>query len=107
VTDASAKATRKLPEVTAAHTVKIDPVETEARRVIFISALATDTDRPWTDVTTEAPIAESQNAARNPPCIIPAGFSNRSWAVIRHVVIPGDVLSMQTIPRVRSLFGGT
>jgi len=39
--------------------------------------------------------------------MIPAGLANRSSAVIRHVHRPGTDLSMQVMPSVRSLFGGT
>src|SRR5207248_4617616 len=50
---------------------------------------------------------ESAKAARNPPWTMPVGLADRSSATIRHTVRPGSRLSRQTIPRVRSQFGGT
>ena len=52
-------------------------------------------------------MAESQIAARNPPWMMPAGLQNRSSAPACQTVVPGPDLSTQTIPRVRSQFGGT
>ena len=52
-------------------------------------------------------MAESANAARKPPCTMPVGLAKRSSATMRHTVRPGSLLSMHTIPRVRSQFGGT
>ena len=39
--------------------------------------------------------------------MIPAGLAKRSSAVMRQVQRPGVDLSTQTMPSVRSLFGGT
>jgi N-acetylglucosamine-6-phosphate deacetylase len=58
-------------------------------------------------VRAEAPIAESQIAARNPPWMIPAGLQKRSSDEALQVVEPGTDLSTQTIPRLRSQLGGT
>ena len=55
----------------------------------------------------DAPIAESQNAARNPPCIIPTGLQKRSSAVMVHTVTPGSSFLTHTMPSVRSQGGGT
>src|SRR5439155_3568400 len=73
----------------------------------FSSALAANTLRSRANVRALAPIDESAKAARNPPWTMPVGLANRSSATIRHTVRPGSRLSRQTIPRVRSQFGGT
>ena len=39
--------------------------------------------------------------------MVPAGLAKRSSAVMRQVQRPGTDLSTQTMPRVRSLLGGT
>ena len=104
---ASANATRDPPETISAAQVRVVPGETGAKKLIFISALLAKTLRPCTKVTAAAPMDESANAARNPPCTIPAGLAKRSSAVTRHVQRPGTDLSRQTIPRVRSQLGGT
>jgi len=104
---ASTNATVEPPETTSAVQVRMAPGGTGARKLIFISALAENTLRPCTKVTAAAPIDESAKAARNPPCMVPAGLAKRSWAVMRQVQRPGSDLSTQTMPRVRSLLGGT
>jgi len=104
---ASRKATAEPPETTAASQVRLVPGRTGRRKLTFISALATLTGRPRAKLTAAAPIAESQHAAAKPPWITPAGLANRSWASTRQTVRPGTDLSTQTMPRVRSQFGGT
>ncbi len=104
---ASTNATVEPPETTSAVQVSTAPGGTGARKLIFISALAAKTLRPWTNVTAAAPMAESAKAPRNPPCMIPAGLAKRSSAVMRQVQRPGVALSRHTIPSVRSLLGGT
>jgi N-acetylglucosamine-6-phosphate deacetylase len=54
-----------------------------------------------------APMAESQQAARNPPWSTPTGLVKRSSAGICHTVVPGSDLSTHTMPSVRSQLGGT
>ena len=78
-----------------------------ARKLIFTSALTQNTRRSSTKVTAAAPMAESANAPRKPPCMIPAGLAKRSSAFMRQVVRPGTDLSTQVIPSVRSQLGGT
>jgi hypothetical protein len=107
VTLASTKATRRPPETTSAVQTRSAPGGTGARKLIFISALAANTLRPWTNVTAAAPMAESAKAPRNPPCMMPAGLAKRSSAVMRQTQRPGVALSTHVMPRVRSLFGGT
>ncbi len=107
VTPASTKATRRPPETTSAVHVSTPPGRTAARKLTFISALAENTFRPLAQVTVAAPMAESQNAAMNPPWRTPAGFVNLSSAAISQTVRPGSDFSTQTIPRVRSQLGGT
>jgi hypothetical protein len=104
---ASTKTTRLPPETTREAQVSMPPVRTGRRKLIFISALEELTFSPLAQVTVAAPMAESQQAARNPPWITPTGLAKRSSAGIRHVVRPGSVLSMQIMPRVRSQLGGT
>jgi hypothetical protein len=104
---ASTNATVEPLETTSAVQVRMAPGCTGARKLIFISALAEKTWRPLTDVTVAAPMDESANAARNPPCMVPAGLAKRSSAVICQTQRPGTDLSMQTMPSVRSLLGGT
>jgi transketolase len=104
---ASTNAMRAPPETTSASQVSRAPAWTGRRKLTFISAFATRTGLPRANVTAEAPIAESQQAATNPPWITPAGLAKRSCACTRHAVRPGSDLSVQTMPRVRSQFGGT
>jgi len=107
LTSASLNATRPPPETTCDLHTSIAPALTGARKLTLISALAEKTLRPRAHVTVAAPIAESHMAERKPPWMKPAGFVKRSSARIRHVVLPGSDLSTQTMPRVRSQFGGT
>jgi len=107
VRSASTKATLLPPETTRAAQVRVPPARTGAKKLIFISALEENTFLPRAQVTAEAPMAESQQAARKPPWMRPTGLVKRSSAGIRHVVRPGSDFSMQIIPRVRSQLGGT
>jgi len=91
---------------TTAVQVKRSPNLAGRRNDTFISVLATNTLRSFTIVTAEAPMAESTMAERKPPCIMPAGFKNRSSTFICQTVVPGTDLSEQTKPRVKSQFGG-
>ena len=104
---ASANATRAPPDTTSASQVSRAPTWTGRRKLTFISTFVTLTGRPRANVTADAPIAESQQAATKPPWITPAGLAKRSCACTRHTVRPGSDLSAQTMPRVRSQFGGT
>lgn len=107
VRSASTKATRLPPETTREAQVRVVPGRTGRRKLIFISALEEKTFSPRAQVTVAAPMAESQQAARNPPWMSPTGLVKRSSAGMRQVVRPGSDLSMQTMPRVRSQLGGT
>src|SRR5713101_4527886 len=93
--------------MTVAVHVSMRPTATGARKLIFNSALAENTLRPFTNVTEDAPMAESASAARKPPWMTPAGLANRSSASMRHTVRPGSALSTQTMPSVKSQLGGT
>jgi len=107
VTSASTNAIRLPPEMTLAVQVSTVPGRTGARKLTLSSALAENTFFSWAHVTVAAPMAESQHAATNPPWSTPTGLVKRSSAGICHTVVPGTVLSMHTMPRVRSQFGGT
>ena len=107
VTLASANATLLPPPTTSAEQTSVAPGRTAATKLTFISTLAVNTLRPLAHVTVAAPIAESQNAPRKPPCSTPAGFTNRSSTCMRQRVRPGTDLSSHTMPSVRSQFGGT
>jgi transketolase len=106
-TVASTKATRRPPDTTDASHVRTVPTGAGRRKLMVRSALVTRTGRPAAKVTADAPIAESQHAARKPPWTTPTGLAKRWSAPIRHTVRPGVVLSRHTIPRVRSQLGGS
>ena len=87
--------------------VSVPPGRTGLKKLTLSSALAEKTFLPLAQVTVAAPMAESQQAARNPPWSTPTGLVKRSSAGMCHTVVPGSDLSTHTIPRVRSQFGGT
>src|SRR5664280_1281207 len=91
---------------TVAVQVKWSPSRAGRIMVIFISVLAMLDLRSRSVVTTEAPIAESAMAARNPPCTMPAGLRKRSSTCMVQTETPGWLLSTHVRPRVRSQFGG-
>jgi N-acetylglucosamine-6-phosphate deacetylase len=107
VISASTKTTRLPPETTLELQVNMPPGRAARRKLTFISALAVNTFLSRAQVTVAAPMAESQQAARNPPWMMPTGLVKRSSAGIVQVVRPGSDLSIQTMPRVRSQLGGT
>src|SRR5712691_5051737 len=106
-TSASRNAARFPPEITCAVQVRTEPTRAGFRNDTLSSALAEKTFRSRAYVRELAPMAESANAARNPPCTMPVGLAKRSSATMRQTVRPGSRFSMHTMPSVRSQLGGT